>query len=109
MYNEMHMYALLVCMPVYMEVYGLQPIAEMESPEVRMSKALHAMRCYFADVSATPVDQQVILDIFMSIAEFFRSNFTAMRTHLRMIRYLVDSLGGLDRLSQVYPGSLLLY
>lgn len=100
MYNEMHMYSFLACMPMRMEVYGLRSVAEIEPPEVRMSKALHAMQSYFAHLSATPVDQQVILDIFLSLSEFYRGNFTAMQTHLRMVRYLVNSLGGLDSVSQ---------
>ena len=99
--NQMHMYAFLACIPMRMNLYGVPSTVISESPEASMSKALRTMRMYFAQVSAGPFDHQVILDIFfVSLAEFFRKNFAAMRIHLRMVHHIVDSLGGWDRVSQ---------
>jgi hypothetical protein len=100
LFNEMHMYAFLACIPMRMELYGSPSIIKIESPEVRMSRVLRAMRTHFAQLSATPIDQHVILDIFfLSLSEFFRGDFAATQTHLRMIRHIVDSLGGFGNVS----------
>ena len=71
------------------------------SPEISMSRALRTMREYFAQLSTAPMDDHVILDIFfVALSEFFRQNFVAMRTHLLMIRHIVNSLGGFKNVSQ---------
>lgn len=101
LFNQMHMYAFLACIPMRMEVDGLPSIVPMASPEVRMAKALRAMRAYFDPLSQTAVDHQVILDVFfMSLSKFFRRNFVAMGTHLRMVGHMVNSLGGFGSVSQ---------
>jgi hypothetical protein len=98
--NEMHMYAFLACIPMRMKVYGIPLTFQTESQEVTMSKALRAMRAYFAQLSAAPIDHHAILDIFfVSLSAFFRRDFAEMRTHLHMIRYIVDSLGGFANVS----------
>ena len=101
--NKMHMYAFLAFAPKRMAIYGGSPMVTTESPAVSlgMSKALQALREHFAQLSAPPMDQQVLLDIiWVSLAEFFRRNFAAVRTHLRMLRYIVKEHGGFSNVSQ---------
>jgi hypothetical protein len=97
----MHMYAFLACMLMRMEVSGISSTVTTESPELRILKALRVLRTNFAQLLETPIDHHVILDIFfVSLSAFFLKGFSAMRTHLCMVRYLVDSLGGFDNVSE---------
>jgi hypothetical protein len=70
-----------------------------DRPEQYLAKAIIILRRHVEEGASNT--QQVILDMsFLSTVEIYSRNFEGARTHLRIIKHLVEQRGGLQTLDQ---------
>jgi hypothetical protein len=91
--NKMHMYALLASCAGRMNHISRQEIPGISRPESYLAKAIHALREHL--IKTPEVDQEVIRDIFfMYTCEYFTSNLDCAERYMRILRSMVERLGG---------------
>jgi len=96
--NEMHMYTLLAASTGRLKFVLKVPLARTDSPEYCITKAIQHLRRYFA--TYPPPSEAVIFDLgALSTFERYVENYAGARAHLRMIKHLVESLGGFQNIS----------
>jgi hypothetical protein len=95
--NKMHMYALLASCSGRMKHVDHQEIPGIATPESYLAKAIHTLRGHLID---TPeVDHEIIRNIFfMFTCEFYTRNLDCAEQYLRILRSMVERLGGFSRL-----------
>jgi hypothetical protein len=95
--NKMHMNALLASCSGRMKHVDRQEIPGIATPEFYLAKAIHALRGHLTD---TPeVDHEVVRDVFfMFSCEFYTRNFDCAEQYMRILRSMVERLGGFSRL-----------
>jgi hypothetical protein len=99
MANEMHMYSLLAAATGRMKFVTGDTLDRSDRPEQYLAKAIITLRRYLEEGST--ITQQVIVDMFfLATVEIYSRNFEGARAHLRIIKFLIDKLGGLRSLDQ---------
>ncbi|KIW91929.1 uncharacterized protein Z519_07899 [Cladophialophora bantiana CBS 173.52] len=93
--NRMHMFSLLAASTGFLKYVLRLQLDRHDSPEYCMGKALQHLRHHLA--SAPQANESLIFDLkALSTFERYVENFEGARTHLRMVKHLVQSLGGLE-------------
>ena len=91
--NKTHMYALLASCAGRMRHVSKNELYSTAKPESYLAKAIHALRGHL--INTSEVDQEVIRDVFfMYTCEYFSKNLDSAETYLRILRSMVERLGG---------------
>jgi len=95
--NKTHMYALLASCAGRMKHISRQELPGISRPESYLAKAIHALREHL--IKTPEVDHEVVRDVFfMYTCEFFTRNLDCAEQYLRILRSMVERLGGFSRL-----------
>jgi hypothetical protein len=95
--NKTHMYALLASCAGRMKYISNQELPGISRPESFLAKAIQALREHL--INTPEVDHEVIRDIFfMYTCEFFTRNLDCAEKYMRILRSMVERLGGFSRL-----------
>lgn len=95
--NKRHMYALLASCSGRMKHVDHQELPSIATPESYLAKAIHALREHL--INTPEVDHEIIRDVFfMFTCEFYTRNLDCAEQYLRILRSMVERLGGFSRL-----------
>jgi hypothetical protein len=93
LHNKMHMYALIATCAGRIRSVDKDIVEHIESPEKYMAKAIGLLRNFLKEYPV--IDEQVIIDVyFLSTFEFYLKNYSGAQIYLRIIKSMVESLGG---------------
>ena len=107
MSNEMHMSALLAVSASRLSHVVKKDLGK-NSAELFMYRAIKALRNHFRSDSVA-IDQATILDVFWLFqAESYSRSYDASMVHLRIVKHLVESIGGLRTLDRYVMESIMI-
>ena len=94
-----HLQCLLAASAARMKCFSPETMGSLyDNPERYMVSAIKALRTYFEDGGG--VDDHMILDMwYLALAEFYTSNLSGSRIHLRQIRTFITRQGGIKQVS----------
>jgi hypothetical protein len=74
-------------------------VQHIDSPETYMAKAISLLRNFLKDYPV--IDEQVIIDVyFLSTFEFYLKNYSVAQIYLRIIKSMVENIGGFRHLGE---------
>jgi hypothetical protein len=93
LHNKMHMYALITTCAGRIRSVDNDIVEHIDRPEMYMAKAINLLRNFLREYPV--IDEQVIIDVyFLSTFEFYLKNYNGAQIYLRIIKSMVESLGG---------------
>ena len=99
LHNKMHMYALIATCAGRIRSVEKDIVQHMDCPEKYMAKAISLLRNFLKERPV--IDEQVIIDVyFLSTFEFYLKNYSGAQIYLRIIKTMVESLGGFHCLGE---------
>lgn len=99
MADEKHMYSVLALSSHQIKYLIGHKLPRMDSPEYYMAKALEGLRKTLDPNEVETLSQYVVLDFcWMATAEAYRENFTGAMAYQRINFYVVQRLGGFEKL-----------
>ena len=99
LHNKMHMYALIATCAGRIRSVEKDIVEHIDCPEKYMVKAISLLRNFLKEYPV--IDEQVIIDVyFLSTFEFYLKNYSGAQIYLRIIKSMVESLGGFHCLGE---------
>lgn len=93
LHNKMHMYALIASCAGRIRSVDKDIVEHIDHPEMYMAKAINLLRNFLKEYPV--IDEQIIIDVyFLSTFEFYLKNYSGAQIYLRIIKSMVESLGG---------------
>ena len=99
LHNKMHMYALIATCAGRIRSVEKDIVQHIDSPEKYMGKAISLLRNFLREYPV--IDEQVVIDVyFLSTFEFYLKNYGGAQIYLRIIKSMVESLGGFTHMGE---------
>ena len=99
LHNKMHMYSLIATCAGRIRSVEADIVQHIDSPEKYMAKAINLLRNFLRDCPV--IDEQVIIDVyFLSTFEYYLKNYSAAQIYLRIIKSMVETIGGFQHLGE---------
>jgi hypothetical protein len=99
LHNKMHMYSLIATCAGRIRSVEMDIVQHIDSPEKYMMKAINLLRNFLSDCPI--IDEQVIIDVyFLSTFEYYLKNYSAAQIYLRIIKSMVETIGGFQHLGE---------
>lgn len=99
LHNKMHMYALIATCAGRIRSVDKDIVEHIDHPEMYMAKAISLLRNFLKEYPV--IDEQVIIDVyFLSTFEFYLKNYSGAQIYLRIIKSMVESLGGFRHMGE---------
>jgi len=99
LHNKMHMYSLIATCAGRIRSVETDIVQHIDCPEKYMVKAISLLRNFLSDYPV--IDEQVIIDVyFLSTFEFYLKNYSVAQIYLRIIKSMVETIGGFQHLGE---------
>lgn len=99
LHDKMHMYALIATCAGRIRSVDKDIVEHIDRPEMYMAKAINLLRNFLRECPI--IDEQIVIDVyFLSTFEFYLKNYSGAQIYLRIIKSMVESLGGFRYLGE---------
>jgi hypothetical protein len=99
LHNKMHMYCLIATCAGRIRSVEMDIVQHIDGPEKYMAKAINLLRNFLKDCPV--IDEQIIIDVyFLSTFEYYLKNYSLAQIYLRIIKSMVETIGGFQRLGE---------